>query len=356
MKKSEIDPARVDSTRSDQARIEKKYCLPSGTFRELCHTTRETLRYYEKAGILVPRQDPENGYKYYSHAQIASFYYIRSLTELGSSIAEIKEAAVGGNADRFSDFVDETYMTLLEKREELDRKLSLIRTTSTLMNRAAWMKTGVPRISALSMTTRIRASVIVSPHPYSAADITADISRHVDVCRAAGVEAFPMGTSIAREDFEAGRYPYRELFTITLEEADTAHVGGAGRDVELPARAGDAGTTGNVAVARAGSVNQLVVDGEAATGHGRSEDDQTPSHAEGGVLREVVIPRGTRIASVTASDEKGDIRRIYRRLLSAVRKEGCTLASDVFSISLINTVRGSEERAYYKLIFATVEG
>ena len=49
-----------------------EYCITAGEFAKMCQTTRDTLRYYERQGILVPKKNPVNGYRYYSYAQISS--------------------------------------------------------------------------------------------------------------------------------------------------------------------------------------------------------------------------------------------------------------------------------------------
>ena len=33
----------------------EEYCISAGAFARMCQTTRDTLRYYEKQGILVPK-------------------------------------------------------------------------------------------------------------------------------------------------------------------------------------------------------------------------------------------------------------------------------------------------------------
>ena len=40
----------------------EEYCISAGVFARMCQTTRDTLRYYEKQGILVPKKSEKNGY------------------------------------------------------------------------------------------------------------------------------------------------------------------------------------------------------------------------------------------------------------------------------------------------------
>ena len=37
-----------------------EYCITAGEFAKMCQTTRDTLRYYERQGILVPKKNPVN--------------------------------------------------------------------------------------------------------------------------------------------------------------------------------------------------------------------------------------------------------------------------------------------------------
>ena len=42
-------------------REKDEYCITAGEFAKICQTTRDTLRYYERQGILVPKKNPVNG-------------------------------------------------------------------------------------------------------------------------------------------------------------------------------------------------------------------------------------------------------------------------------------------------------
>ena len=99
-----------------------EYCITAGEFAKMCQTTRDTLRYYERQGVLVPKKNPVNGYRYYSYAQISSYYFIRTFRGLDCSVGDIKEYLLGGEEIRFDEFVEQQYDKLLLMRPELDRK------------------------------------------------------------------------------------------------------------------------------------------------------------------------------------------------------------------------------------------
>ena len=59
-------------------------------FAMFSRTTRRTLHHYDKIGLLSPVSRGENSYRYYSAGQLAVVNVIRTLQELGLSLAEIK--------------------------------------------------------------------------------------------------------------------------------------------------------------------------------------------------------------------------------------------------------------------------
>ena len=61
-----------------------------GDFAKFSRTTRDTLHHYDKIGLLSPMSRGENNYRYYSGGQLALVNVIRTLQELGLSLAEIK--------------------------------------------------------------------------------------------------------------------------------------------------------------------------------------------------------------------------------------------------------------------------
>ena len=58
-------------------------------FALLSRTTKETLRHYDRIGLLAPASRGANNYRYYSNGQLAVVNVIRTLQELGMSLEEI---------------------------------------------------------------------------------------------------------------------------------------------------------------------------------------------------------------------------------------------------------------------------
>ena len=59
-------------------------------FAEFCGTTKDTLRWYDRKGLLKPAVMGENGYRYYETIQYEEYDLIDILKESGSNLDEIK--------------------------------------------------------------------------------------------------------------------------------------------------------------------------------------------------------------------------------------------------------------------------
>lgn len=96
--------------------------LPIGEFSKLCEVSTKTLRYYDEIGLIHPDQiNPENGYRYYSIAQLKRMLYINRLKSYHFSLDEIKEILAGepGHSD------EKLYTALHRKRREVQHKLDM---------------------------------------------------------------------------------------------------------------------------------------------------------------------------------------------------------------------------------------
>ena len=65
--------------------------LSISEFAELSRTTRDTLRHYDRIGLLSPMSRGENNYRYYCSSQLAVINVIRTLQVTGMTLEEIKK-------------------------------------------------------------------------------------------------------------------------------------------------------------------------------------------------------------------------------------------------------------------------
>ena len=159
-----------------------EYCITAGEFAKMCQTTRDTLRYYERQGILVPKKNPVNGYHYYSYAQISSYYFIRTFRGLDCSVGDIKEYLLGGEEIRFDEFVEQQYDKLLLMRQELDRKIRTIAGTRQILDQIRIADQGHPVIREIGVSWYFIFTEVISKPATSSGEIEKDIRRHLKRC------------------------------------------------------------------------------------------------------------------------------------------------------------------------------
>jgi len=62
-----------------------------GTLAKRAGVSIDTVRYYEKSGLLAPQQRLPSGYRRYGDLQVARLRFIRRAQELGFSLKDIRE-------------------------------------------------------------------------------------------------------------------------------------------------------------------------------------------------------------------------------------------------------------------------
>lgn len=258
----------------------EEYCISAGAFARMCQTTRDTLRYYEKQGILVPKKSEKNGYHYYSYAQISSYYFISTFRGLGCSVEDIKEYLLGGEEVRFDGFVDRQYAALLMQQRELERRIGIIGNTRKLLEQIRKNDTGKPELYEQPEIFRLKVTKVLSDPATSFSEISTDIHRHLKECAHPGIQAFPMGASIGREDFQKEQYVYREVFSF----AD--------------------------------------------------------AQASGPGIREL---SGRLTVVMVCREKDGDIRIAYQKIRNYLKEQALQLSSDLYSLSIVNVIDPNAE-------------
>jgi MerR family transcriptional regulator, Zn(II)-responsive regulator of zntA len=113
--------------------------------------TAETVRHYTRSGLLEPKQQSQNGYRYYSENDLARLMFVRKARLLGfglSEITEILQMSEHGQSPcpRVREILEERLM-------ETRRKLKELKSLQLSMERAAkkWaeMPNGIPNGNAV---------------------------------------------------------------------------------------------------------------------------------------------------------------------------------------------------------------
>ena len=295
-----------------QPDLSREYTISSGEFARICGATRDTLRYYDKHRVLIPWKNPENGYHYYSYAQIGTFYFISTMRSLDFPIKKIREYLLTGNDNGFLPYMNMQLDALKEQRRELDRKIRQVSVVTALDSLILSADYGVPVISDFPPEIRFQVAPVSSDKAYSLSDIARDIQDHIHLFPdMAG--SFPAGTAMDADGFMHGDYRYIKV--VSLSYADDA-------DLYLPASLRAHASPGSIEAWDSVSVFSL------------------PTR---------------KLAAIVCRDTDGDIRIMYQRLADYIRSNGLTMLTDVFSISIVNIMDPEQRRRYLKYIFVCIE-
>ena len=96
--------------------------LTASAFAKLCGTTKATLRWYRKTGLLEPVRIGSNGYAYYASGQVVRFTIIRALQNIGCSLEQIKAYNDYGGLISTDSFLDEQVARLDQRIDELKKQ------------------------------------------------------------------------------------------------------------------------------------------------------------------------------------------------------------------------------------------
>ena len=96
--------------------------LKAGEFARLCRTTKETLRHYDRIGLLSPTMRGENGYKLYSFMQLVDFALVSALQSAGLSLAEVRDFLEKPESPRLQLVLEERVAAIEEQRRALAAK------------------------------------------------------------------------------------------------------------------------------------------------------------------------------------------------------------------------------------------
>ena len=106
--------------------------------------SRQTLIFYDKIGLFSPaRVDPDNGYRYYSSAQLDTLDTILLLKKIGFSLKEIRSFMKDYTTDRSIAALGRQLQVLAERIEELKMIQNRVEHRCTQLGRQAITPCGV---------------------------------------------------------------------------------------------------------------------------------------------------------------------------------------------------------------------
>lgn len=197
--------------------------LSISEFAALMGTSRQTLIYYDRIGLLPPaRVDPHTGYRRYDRRQIGVLSLIQTLSGLGVPLAEIRHELAGVSPGRMEAVLRRQRQVLRAEREKLRRREAMIglRLAQIAESRAAREGT-----AALVRETEPVPLFVSGPvHcPKSAVPDRLVVDFYAAADRQGLPMGYPMGYLVSAADIAAGRAVMASRLAFHLGSADGAN-------------------------------------------------------------------------------------------------------------------------------------
>lgn len=107
--------------------------LTIGKVAEKSQVTADSIRYYEREGLVRPARKSDSGYRLYTEEAIRRIAFIKQAQECGFSLAEIRELLELRSTDKAC--CDDIYRVSVQKKLQLEHKIKALTTMSQALTR-----------------------------------------------------------------------------------------------------------------------------------------------------------------------------------------------------------------------------
>lgn len=102
--------------------------LTIGKVAERANVTTDSIRFYEREGLITPAKKSDSGYRLYTEEAIRRIGFIKHAQQCGFSLVEIRELLELRSAD--SACCDDIYRVAVEKKLQLEKKVKALQAMS----------------------------------------------------------------------------------------------------------------------------------------------------------------------------------------------------------------------------------
>jgi len=107
--------------------------LTIGKVAQRAQVTADSIRFYEREGLIRPAGKSESGYRLYTEEAIRRIEFIKQAQECGFSLADIRELLELRSTD--SACCDDIYRVSVEKKLQLEHKIKALTAMSQALTR-----------------------------------------------------------------------------------------------------------------------------------------------------------------------------------------------------------------------------
>jgi len=103
--------------------------LTIGALAKQANVNKETIRYYQKQGLIVEPQKPLNGFRHYPASTIARLLFIKRAQQLGFSLKEIKQLLLLGEKN-----CQDVQQLAKAKRDKIEQQIKSLQQINSVLN------------------------------------------------------------------------------------------------------------------------------------------------------------------------------------------------------------------------------
>ena len=176
----------------------------TGEFAALCGVSKHTLFHYDAVGVLSPAEKGENGYRYYTPAQIEVFHVIAALKELGMPLSQIRSYLDRRSPAELVALLEAEQDELTRRLRQLEQMRRFMAGRAELTRRAMACTPGV-----VTEQEQPRRCYVVTPAEGLAdeRDFAAVLARHTRYCARHGVVSpYPMASLLPAQATRRGEW------------------------------------------------------------------------------------------------------------------------------------------------------
>ena len=184
------------------SQVQRQDLFTTGEFAALCGVSKHTLFHYDDVGVFSPAVKGENGYRFYSIAQLDVFYVVSVLKELGMPLSEIRAYLSRRSPAELVALLEREDGALSAKIARLKTMQALIRRKAQLTRQAMGMRPG-----AVTVEEQGERYLVITPVASFATDraVAVAVAEHTKYCQRHGiVSPYSVGALLDRRAASAG--------------------------------------------------------------------------------------------------------------------------------------------------------
>ncbi len=202
--------------------------LTTGEFAKIVGVKKHTLFHYDEIGLFCPEVTLENGYRYYTFAQLDEFDVIVMLRELDMPLREIRAYLGRRSPDALAELLREEDRLIGERLRRLQRMRRWVRQKSAVLARVQEMPAGIVSLRELPTQYLLCETVPAQGGAVDFAQAASALYQEGDRLRVKS--PYGIGGRHTLEQVESGQLePYSQIYLLFDEPPRGAEVRPAGR-------------------------------------------------------------------------------------------------------------------------------